>query len=160
MPMLQIEAKDWVLLYGGSIIAILFGFLASLTVELFLRAQELKLGIKQMELKNDEAKLQREFSSELNDTKNLLLKIRWGFGIFLVAILAYIIIAFIFGSSSQPLTNNVSTVCENCNYPTNITNINNYYNITEVKNPNNDVSVKELKFFFSKRSHDGYPSKF
>jgi hypothetical protein len=149
--MLQIPIKDWVLLFGGSILAICFGFLSSLTVELFLRAQELQICIKQIEFKNDESKLKTELKNALTTTNALGYKTVLGFLVFILCVVLYITFGFLLGSPTDTQATNVSNICENCSYQTNNYIINNTYNLTEIKCQNNEVSVKEMKYFIQKR---------
>lgn len=150
--MLIIPIKDWVLLYGGAIIAIFFGFCASLTVQLFIRSQELQLRIKQIEFKENDELFKTEITQSFTATKKFLDRILWAFGIFLVLVGAYIVLGFIFGQSENPQVSNVTNIYENCSYPSTSTITNNYYNLTEIKYQNHEVSVQEMKYFFKKRS--------
>lgn len=134
--MQMIDPKDWIFLYGGAIIGIAFSFLASLTVELYLRKQELELCLKKVELKD-----------ALKETTSIFNWVRLVFAIFLIITLAVIIGNFILTSSSPQATGNVTIICENCSYPTTTIINNNYYNFTEINClKNSPLSLKELKY--------------
>ena len=73
--------------------------------------------------------------------------------IFLLVCGAFVVVVFLYGTSSTPTSGNVTNVYENCNNSdTNIIN-NNYYNVSlgPVVEKNYPLSVEELKFFVQKR---------
>ena len=147
--MIEIRVEDWILLYGGAIVAIAFSFLASLTVSLLIRVQELEIRIKESEIDNKNV-LKTELETKLSETKRAFNSVRMSFVIFLAIVGLFIVVSFLFApstQSTQPSTNN-TYIYQNCSNQTNIENITNYYNLTEIKYINNQPpSLKELKIF-------------
>ncbi|MEN6621167.1 MAG: hypothetical protein ABFD50_06440, partial [Smithella sp.] len=109
--MLQIEPKDWVLLFGGAVVAIVFGFLANLTVGLFLRNQELAIRVGRI---NDER--------ALKDTYRYYNIIRCCLAVWAILVGGYVVFGILFAPETASTPSSVPNLCENCSYSTTIIN--------------------------------------